>query len=154
MSALKRFLLPLIFLASLGAVIWQAEPPGNLSAATITQILLFFIPLFLFLTSLINLYTKFLLKSIILGLGLTLLLVLKALDFFIFFSIPAVLIITFLIAKSLKKPARKSFSQKSKIPPKPRLLKMPEMSEARADALKLESPELKKLKLSRVVKQP
>jgi len=31
---------------------------------------------------------------------------------------------------------------------------MPEMSEARADALKLESPELKKLKLSRVVKQP
>ena len=62
--------------------------------------------------------------------------------------------IPFLIAKSLKKPARKSFSQKSKIPPKPRLLKMPEMSEARADALKLESPELKKLKLSRVVKQP
>lgn len=145
MSATKKFLPTLFFAIILSLVVWQVEPPESFSSASPTQILLFFLPLLLFLTSAINLYAKYILKSFIFSLGITLILILKALDLFIFFSIPAAFIITLFVARSLKKPARKSFSSKPKIPPKPHLLKFPE--------IKPESAQPKIPNLSRLPRQ-
>lgn len=127
MSAVKKILPPFLFAFILGLVIWQVKPPESITQANLSQLTLFFVPLILFLTFLTNLYTKYILKSFIFSLGITLILILKALDLFIFFSIPAAFVITLFVARSLKKPARKSFSSQPKIPPKPRMLKMPEI---------------------------
>lgn len=149
MSARTKFLLPLFFIIVFGLVVWLTQPPESLSSATTTQFAVFFTPLLLFLVSLINLYTKSLPRSFILSLGIILILVLKALNFFIFFSIPAVSVITLLIARFVKRPSgrqtgstQKPFPSKSKIQPKPHLLKFPEN--------KPESPPPKIPKLSRI----
>lgn len=143
MSATKKFLPPIIFAIILNLVVWRVEPPESITQASFSQLALFFIPLLLLLTFLINLYTKLFLKSFVLSIGLILILVIKTLDFFIFLSIPVV-VITLLMAKYLKKPARKPFTSKSKTPPKPRLLKMP--------VAKPESAQPKIPKLSRLSK--
>lgn len=63
----------------LSFVIWQVKPPEDLSQASITQILLLFIPLISFFIFTVNLFLKFILKSIIVSLLLTTLLIFKAL---------------------------------------------------------------------------
>ena len=94
--------LPLVFLGIiLILVVWQVEPPKSLTSASLIQIIVFFLPFWLFLTFLINLFLKFLLRSLIISLGLTILLSLEALNFI---TIPIVILATVLTTLAFKKP--------------------------------------------------
>lgn len=106
MSTLKK-LIPVIFFAGIFAlVLWQTQPPKNLTSATIFQILLFFIPLFLLLIFLLNIYFQFLVRSFVISLGIVLLLIFKSLETLNFVSgILTVAAIIFLVV-SFKKPQK------------------------------------------------
>lgn len=82
---LKRFAIYKIspFIASLGIlalVIYQTEPPKNLLSAPSTSLLLFFIPLTLFIYFILNLSPLSLKNRLFITLGLLILVILKGLD--------------------------------------------------------------------------
>ncbi len=79
MTILKIFL-TLIFWSVWIYVIFTVPYPDSITQADSSQLLSFFIPLFLALTATVNLLLKNLPSSIILSLGLILLLILKALQ--------------------------------------------------------------------------
>jgi hypothetical protein len=75
-----RFLLPTVPLAAFIAVIILVPPPKTLVQGTIIQYALFFLPLYFLFTTLFNLYYRFWLKSAVLSVGLTLLILLYGLE--------------------------------------------------------------------------
>lgn len=87
-------------------VIWNIEPPISFTSATPLQLIYFFLPAFLFLTAAANIVFDFWLKSIIFGLGITILLIFKALGVFNIASVILTIIATVLIIYSLKKPKK------------------------------------------------
>lgn len=104
MPILKK-LIPIFFFA--GIFIWvflQTEPPKSLTSASVLQILLFFIPLFLLLTFSINIYFNFFIRSIFVSLGLTLLLIFKSLEMLNFVSVILTILGTVFLTVSFKKP--------------------------------------------------
>lgn len=112
MPILKK-LIPIFFFA--GIFIWvflQTEPPKSLTSASVLQILLFFIPLFLLLTFIINIYFNFFIRSIFVSLGITLLLIFKSLEMLNFVSVVLTSAGVILLVVSFKKPGK---SQQSKI---------------------------------------
>lgn len=112
MAALKK-ILPIFGCGIIfGLVMWNLEPPKSLTQATFWQIVLFFIPLFLLLTFLVNIFLGQLIKSLIISFGVILLLILKSLDMLNFISLLSTLLATFLIALSFKK---RGLSQPSNI---------------------------------------
>lgn len=103
-------LIPIIFFAGVFAlVLWQTQPPKSLTSATISQILLFFISLFLFLIFLLNIYFQFLIRSFVISLGVVLLLIFKSLDMLNFVSVILIIAATAFLVVSFKKP--KQFQQ-------------------------------------------
>lgn len=112
MLLVKKLLPVLLFGIILGLVILNITPPDSLTSASPWQIIIFFLPLFLFLTFLINILFGFLLRSLIISLGILLLLVLKSLDSLNLVSVLITLIAVGLLIKSL----RNSSSSQSKIP--------------------------------------
>lgn len=102
--------LPIIFFGCLlGLVVWQIQPPASLTEASFFQIFLFFIPLFLLLTFIFNFYFCFLIRSLIISLGIILLLIFKSLDLLNFISSLFTISATILLVISFKKP--KAFQQ-------------------------------------------
>jgi len=73
--------IPVLFFGAIFIfVVLQVPYPQTLTQANIIQLLLFFIPLFLALSTTINLFLKNILSSSSISLGLIFLLILKALD--------------------------------------------------------------------------
>lgn len=103
MILLKRSLPLLIGLSFLGYVIYQVEPPKSWGEATLSHWVLFYIPLLVFLTSALNLLLKHPVKSLILGLGFTVLIALQGLDSLTIITGPLVLAGVFFILRSLNK---------------------------------------------------
>lgn len=114
MSFLKKLIPVFIFTAIFGLVISQIQPPQSLPSSSPTQLLLFFLPLLLFLTFLLNLYYKFTLKSLLISLSIVALFFLKGFDLFNIFSVTAILAFIVLTLKFLKRP--KKFDYQPKIP--------------------------------------
>lgn len=106
MKLLKKILPICITSFILGLVIWYINPPKSITSASILQFILFFIPLVLLLTSLVNLCSKFFLQSLVVSLGLTILLILIALDSLNLASFILTSASVILIAKSLRKPKK------------------------------------------------
>lgn len=105
-------LLPTIFFAAIfGLVIWQVKPPQTVFDASLTQLVLFYLPLYLLLTSLTNLYFQFLPKSLIASLGLILLPVLKSLDSLNLVTFTLTIVSSILITKSFKKTQKTTFGR-------------------------------------------
>lgn len=121
MTLFKQIVPVLILGGILGLVIWQVQPPRSLATASIFQLLVFFLPFFLFLAFLINLYFQFILRSLLISLGITLLLILKSLNSLNIITVIIIVLAIILIFKSFKKP-QKGFYQ-TKIPKLSRLQK-------------------------------
>lgn len=100
-------IIPIIFsILLLGFVILYTEPPKSWVEATVFQWSIFYLPLLLLLTALSNLYFKFWIKSIVVGLGLTILVILFGLKALNLASTVLTIAATILIVRSLKKPDR------------------------------------------------
>ncbi|MBI2021414.1 hypothetical protein HYS93_00855 [Candidatus Daviesbacteria bacterium] len=82
MSFIKRLLEFLLSLVTFSAIIYFIEPPKSWTQASIFQILIFFIPLLLLFTLLLNLVLNHLARSFSLALGLEVVIVLWAVDYF------------------------------------------------------------------------
>ncbi len=106
-------LVPVIFWAVFFSfVLWQIQPPKSLTSATIIQLLLFFIPLFLLLVCIINIFVNFFIRSLIIGLGITLLLIFKSLEMLNIISAVLTISGVIFLVTSFKKPKQ---LQQSKI---------------------------------------
>lgn len=105
MFNLLKKILPIIFFGCLlGLVVWFTKPPASLTEASFLQAFLFFIPLFLLLTSIFNLFFNFFFRSLILSLGVILLLIFKSLDLLNFVSSLLTISAVILLIISFKKP--------------------------------------------------
>lgn len=93
-------------------VVLNFEPPKSLKEASFLQLGLFFIPLLGFFTSVINIYYKSWVISLPLGLGLTILVVLKGLGILTILSGFIVISASLFIGKII----RKKSSPANKIP--------------------------------------
>lgn len=113
MSWAKKIFPVLLSLLILGIVVWQAEPPKSLQAASPFQVGIFFLPFLLLLTFLIKLFFKNLLESLSIGIGGTILLLLQGTNNLNFLSLVIIILITTFLVKILKKPSQ---SYQSKIP--------------------------------------
>ena len=102
MGLIKKSLTPLISLVVLAYIIYQIEPPKSWEEATLTHWVLFYLPLLVLLTFISNLFIKYPPKSLVLGLGVTLLVILQGLDSLTIITGPFVIIGTILILRSLK----------------------------------------------------
>lgn len=125
MSNLKKWLPILVPGITWGIVIWKLSPPSSLIEANSAQLILFFAPLFLLLVSIMNLYFNFYLKSIVVGLGIIILLVLQALGILNIVSFILTLIAVLLILKTLKKTTPKRRFGAPKLTPQ---VKIPKLS--------------------------
>lgn len=105
MPFLKRLSLLLISTLILLYVTYFTEPPKSWEQSTTFQILVFFIPLLLSFTFLINLFLNYLPKSFALGLGLMILVVLKTTDIFNIFTAFATILLTIILFKFVKRPS-------------------------------------------------
>lgn len=103
MTALKKIVLILCCGLIFGVVCWTLEPPQSLAQATISQILLFFVPLFFLLALLINIFFGLFFRSLIISSGLIILLVLKSLDTLNLATLSLTFLVTFLMVISFKK---------------------------------------------------
>lgn len=99
----KRLAPVLLLAAILGLVIYFVEPPKSLTNQP-TKIISFLILLGLFLTSLFNLIFRFILRSLVLSLGVISFLILKLTGNFNLLSGLVLIVATFILAKLLKKP--------------------------------------------------
>lgn len=98
MRSIKRFL-PVILLGAIFlGIIYLVPPPRSWSEASIPQILIFFLPLLIFLCALINYYSQNLLRSFCIALGLMVILVLKSIELLNWFSFALVAIATIILA--------------------------------------------------------
>ncbi len=106
MVKLKLFLPPLFFGGVFIVVVLNVSPPSSLTTASISQLLLFFIPLFFLLTFTINIYFSFFIRSIIISLGITLLLIFKSLAILNLVSTVLTISAVIFLVISFKKPAK------------------------------------------------
>ena len=112
MSLWKKVLPIFLSAVTLGLVIWQVTPPESLKNASARQLATFFIPIFTFLTFLLNLYFRFFLKSAVTSLCFILFLILQGSDRLNVFTIIFVLTLLGLTIKYLKKPNNSSYQTK------------------------------------------
>ena len=77
---ISKIFLPVIFWGIFASVVLQIPYPDTITQANVTQLLAFFIPLFLAITLTLNSILKNILMAGSIGLGLILLLILKSLD--------------------------------------------------------------------------
>ncbi len=105
MKLIRQLSLPVLLLLILILVITQITPPRFWREANIFHWLLFYLPVYLLISSLLNLYFKFWLKSGLLGLVISLLIVLLGLGQL--GPVTGILIIgsIFFLLKYLKKPS-------------------------------------------------
>ncbi|RJP47738.1 MAG: hypothetical protein C4584_00035 [Armatimonadetes bacterium] len=108
MPKTKLFILPLIFTVIFIIVILKATPPPAITKASFLQLILFFLPLLLLLTSLFNILLWSWCKSFILGLGVILALILQALQSLNFFTLTGLVMAILLIIKALKNNSKTS----------------------------------------------
>ncbi len=108
---LKRIFFMLLSLVLIVLIVYFIEPPLSWENASIFQILVFFVPLLLFFTTLINLFLNYTPGSFALGLGFMFIIVLWAVNLFNF----ATFLITFLITLFLFISARQSLTKYKKI---------------------------------------
>lgn len=80
MSTILKIILCTIFWGIFAYIVLQVPYPNSLTQATLLQLLVFFISLFLAITFTLNIFLSFILLSSILSLGIIFLLILKALD--------------------------------------------------------------------------
>jgi hypothetical protein len=100
---IKKFLPILIFGLLFVNVIYFAKPPQTLTSGTFIQLLLFFIPLFLFLIFLLNIIFRFFIRSFIFSLGIILILIFKSLEMLNILTGALIIIASNFIAISFKK---------------------------------------------------
>lgn len=97
MGIFKRVLLALFFATILGSVVYFIEPPKSWGDASTFQILIFFIPFLLFATLLVDLFLNHLPRSFAIGLGLLMVVSLKALDKFNIITVTLIALATALL---------------------------------------------------------
>lgn len=106
-------LIPLFFFGAIfGFVVWQIKPPQSLPSISLTQLILFFIPLLLFLTFCLNLFFKFLLRSFAVALGLILFLVLKSLNILNLATVSVIFLVIVILVRIFKKPGKTFYQVK------------------------------------------
>lgn len=93
----------IIFCTAFALVIYLVEPPKSITEAEVLQLILFFIPLFLLTSFALNLFLKFLLRSLVVSLGFMILLILKALDSLNLITFSLTVLATVLLASAFKK---------------------------------------------------
>ncbi len=120
---IKKILPCLLLWVGFVVVILQVSYPPSLIQSQLSQLLLFFIPLFLALTTTLNLFLKNTFLSLSISLGLLFLLVLKALDTLNLVTTILILIAVGLLISYFKKKKHKSLTNYSKIPKLTRLKK-------------------------------
>ncbi|MBI2596321.1 hypothetical protein HYW46_06325 [Candidatus Daviesbacteria bacterium] len=103
MHILKKIFLVVFSTLILGAVIYFVEPPNSWENASIFQILVFFIPLLFFFSSIFNVFIISFPKSFVLGLGLMFITVLWAIGRISITSVVITAIATILLFTSLPK---------------------------------------------------
>ncbi|MDD2822637.1 MAG: hypothetical protein PHQ59_01015 [Candidatus Daviesbacteria bacterium] len=103
MQYLKKILPILIFGGVFVIIVYFTKPPQSLTSANFIQLLLFFIPLFLFLIFLLNIFFKFYIRSFILSLGIILMIIFKSLGMLNFLSGALIIVATTFSAISFKK---------------------------------------------------
>lgn len=112
MSKLKQFI-PVCFSGILlSLVIWQVQPPQTLTQASPLQLIAFFIPLFLLISSTIFVIFQSIPLGIISGLIVILLLALKSLDLLNIITFIVILVAILFITKALKKDKKVSYQAK------------------------------------------
>lgn len=117
MSKLSIKIIPTIFFWGIFIfVIFQVPYPDDLTQANITQLISFFISLFLALSLTINLFVKNILLSGSISLGLIFLLILKALDSLNLVTGILILIAIGLLISYFRKAKHKSLTNYLKIP--------------------------------------
>ena len=107
----KSLLLGFLAAGLLGFVVISITPPASFTSASLTQLAYFFLPAFLLVSSLANLYFRFWPRSFSFGIGATLLLIFQALGMFNIVTIVLTASATFLIIRSFKKPKNNSLKQ-------------------------------------------
>jgi hypothetical protein len=121
MLLIKKLIPLVVSLLMLMAVAIYVTPPKTLNDASISQLLLFFVPLLLLLISATNLLFNFWPHSIITGSGLTVLILLYGLDQFNPLYVIAIIAAVILMFRLIKKP--RSLAYQPRIPKLSRLEK-------------------------------
>jgi len=111
-----RIFLALIFWGIFGYVVLQVPYPDSLTQANLIQIIPFFVSLFLALTATLNILFENILASFSVSLGLTFLLILKALDSLSWVTGGLILVSVVLLFSYFRKGEKKSLTKQSKIP--------------------------------------
>lgn len=97
MPFLKRFLYAFIFCLIFTNIIYFVEPPKTWGEASYFKILIFFIPLLLFLTFFINIFLNYLPRSFSIAIGLFLIVSLQAVRQLNYITIGAAILIASLL---------------------------------------------------------
>lgn len=108
-------IIPFIFWTIFIYVVIQIPYPENIASANLSQLIYFFLPLYLSLSLTLNLFLKNLLMSGSISLGIIFLLIIKALDSLNFVTVILILISVYLLVSYFKK-GEKSLTLSSKIP--------------------------------------
>lgn len=120
MVILRKISLIIISLAILAWVLYFVEPPKSWPQASYFQILAFFLPLVAFFTFVANLFLNYLPRSFVVGLGLMMVVVLKAIDQLNAVTVSGILIVVAILVTVFKKPTPPQFqpglTRQSKIP--------------------------------------
>ena len=114
MSLALKIIPALIFWGIFAYVILQIPYPYSLTQANPIQLLSFFVPLFLGLIFTIDVFLKFLIRSIIISFAIIILLILRALDSVNTISVILLLAATALLFSYFKKPS--SLTSEGNIP--------------------------------------
>ncbi len=99
----NKILTPIFSAILLALVIYYLPPPKSFIDASLQQIIFFFGPLFLLLSSLINIVVKFAIRSSIFALSIITLLVLLSLDLLNAGTLVGVLLVTFFLVRIIRK---------------------------------------------------
>ena len=111
-----KFIPALFFWLIFIFVVLQVSYPENITQSNFTQLLSFFIPLFLALSFTLNIFLKNIFISTSISLGLIFLLILKALDSFNIVTGILILVPIGLLASYFRKIKRRSLTKWGKIP--------------------------------------
>lgn len=116
----------LIFGIILAVVFWKVEPPKSFTQVSPFQLIIFFIPLLLFLVFLTNLLFKSLLRSVTVGICLLIIIILQTLGALNWIIFIVLFLGTLLLVKFIKKPEikrKKTRKLDTPPPPPPSILK-------------------------------
>lgn len=109
--------IPAIFLWGIFIfVVLQIPYPESLTQANLTQLFAFFIPLFLALSTTINIFLKNILLSFSFSLGLVFLLTLKSLNSLNIVTAILTVVATYLLTSYFRKAKKKNLTSHTKIP--------------------------------------